>query len=127
MPAKTETQPSESAMKAANDWIVSQMPHPLALRGLSAEKAERLSRSYESQIQRLAALIDSALSQERQQLEGAKWLVWSNEHHAWWCASGLGYTSNRADAGRYSLAEAVDICERANGHTIDPNETIVKE
>lgn len=41
------------------------------------------------------------------------WLVWSNEHGAWWAPSSNGYVENVADAGRYTLANARQICEDA--------------
>lgn len=42
------------------------------------------------------------------------WLIWSNEHSAWWKASRNGYTYNVREAGRYSLADAIKICSSAN-------------
>lgn len=41
------------------------------------------------------------------------WLIWSNEHEAWWRPDGGGYSSDVGDAGRYALADAVKICEAA--------------
>lgn len=41
------------------------------------------------------------------------WLVWSNEHNAWWGPKCCGYTQEEKQAGRYSMAEAMDICEKA--------------
>lgn len=38
------------------------------------------------------------------------WLVWSNEHKAWWGPNGCGYYVDVNSAGRYSYEEAVDIC-----------------
>ena len=37
------------------------------------------------------------------------YLIWSNEHQLWWQADSKGYTSNVAEAGRYTRAEAIDI------------------
>lgn len=34
------------------------------------------------------------------------WLVWSNEHTAWWKPGCLGYTADAEKAGRYTLADA---------------------
>jgi hypothetical protein len=39
-----------------------------------------------------------------------KWLIWSNEHGAWWRPKSAGYTLDRAQAGQYDLREAVEIC-----------------
>jgi hypothetical protein len=42
--------------------------------------------------------------------EVGPWLIWSNEHNAWWGPNGNGYTSLVAHAGRYAMDEAVRIC-----------------
>lgn len=42
------------------------------------------------------------------------WLIWSNEHGAWWRPNAAGYTAFRVAAGRYSYADAVVICDKAN-------------
>lgn len=39
------------------------------------------------------------------------WLVWSNEHRAWWGPNRSGYTSIVERAGRYTLGDALDICD----------------
>jgi hypothetical protein len=41
-----------------------------------------------------------------------KWLIWSIEHNAWWMPHHFGYTNNRAEAGRYTLDEAKEICRQ---------------
>jgi hypothetical protein len=38
------------------------------------------------------------------------WLIWSNEHRAWWRAESCGYTVDIAEAGRYTLAQGLYIC-----------------
>lgn len=38
------------------------------------------------------------------------WLVWSNQHRAWWRAASAGYTIRIDEAGRYCLKEALSIC-----------------
>lgn len=43
-----------------------------------------------------------------------KYLVWSNEHNAWWRPSSSGYTNHIANAGRYGRDEAMKICKGAN-------------
>lgn len=39
-----------------------------------------------------------------------KYLVWSNEHGAWWRANSQGYTMHLAMAGQYERDEALKIC-----------------
>ena len=39
-----------------------------------------------------------------------KYLIWSNEHRAWWRPDSKGYTVNMGGAGRYSRQEALRIC-----------------
>lgn len=56
------------------------------------------------------------------------WLIWSNEHNAWWKSGGLGYTRKRSEAGIFSREEADEICRGANLHLADdvpPYETMV--
>lgn len=43
-----------------------------------------------------------------------EWIIWSNEHSAFWKANRHGYTRLIADAGRYSKEEAEAICRDAN-------------
>lgn len=62
------------------------------------------------------------------QLEDERWLVWSNEHRAWWGWSKSGYVQERSAAGRYSYEEALAIVESANKYRPDaeaPNEAMV--
>jgi len=40
-------------------------------------------------------------------------LVWSNEHRGWWRPQRRGYTRDLAEAGRYSRAQAIEICRGA--------------
>lgn len=37
------------------------------------------------------------------------YVIWSNEHRAWWRADSQGYTVSLASAGRYSRTEAISI------------------
>ncbi|MFI6296747.1 hypothetical protein ACIBEJ_34515 [Nonomuraea sp. NPDC050790] len=39
------------------------------------------------------------------------YLVWSNQHHAYWGQSG-GYTTNWLEAGRYTIEDAAERCGR---------------
>jgi hypothetical protein len=60
--------------------------------------------------------------------QGGTWIVWSNEHNAWWKPSKRGYTNARHEAGRYSFEEACQIVHDANlycGNT--PNEAVVRD
>src|SRR5262245_48351594 len=41
------------------------------------------------------------------------YLIWSNEHDAWWGSARNGYHRRIAHAGRYSRAEAPEICKDA--------------
>ena len=43
------------------------------------------------------------------------YLVWSNEHSAWWGPDHAGYFSRLAFAGRYTREEALAICVGARG------------
>lgn len=44
-----------------------------------------------------------------------KYLVWSNEHRAWWGPEHRGYTRIIANAGRYSRKEAMTIAGTRDG------------
>jgi hypothetical protein len=44
---------------------------------------------------------------------GADWLVFSHEHSAWGRPARRGYTDRTSQAGRYTQAEAREICEKA--------------
>ena len=55
-----------------------------------------------------------------------KWIIWSNEHNAWWNPNEAGYTRSKTAAGRYSFERAKEICDSANEFTGDkPNETML--
>lgn len=58
------------------------------------------------------------------------YLIWSNEHTAWWRPDHAGYCYDIAEAGRYSRDEAIKICKGANygfTHEDNPNEIPVLE
>ena len=58
------------------------------------------------------------------------YLIWSNEHTAWWKRNRYGYTNDRSEAGRFTLAEASEIVQKANCWTEDdlpPQEAMVPE
>lgn len=39
-----------------------------------------------------------------------RWMIWSNEHNAWWRPNSCGYTDLIEQAGLYSYDEAKSIC-----------------
>jgi hypothetical protein len=41
------------------------------------------------------------------------YLIWSNEHRAWWGPARSGYETHAENAGQYSQREAVEICADA--------------
>jgi len=43
-----------------------------------------------------------------------EYLIWSNEHNSWWMPNSCGYTQSSKYAGRYTLEEAIKICNGAN-------------
>jgi len=48
------------------------------------------------------------------------YLIWSEEHEAWWSQSGCGYTCSIYKAGRYTQKQACDIVKKANQY-LDPS------
>lgn len=54
-------------------------------------------------------------------------LIWSIEHGAWWKPRENGYTALRAEAGKYSLKDALRIVRSANiGLHDEPNEAMIE-
>lgn len=49
-----------------------------------------------------------------------KYVIWSEEHGAWWDHPHRGYTRSLEHAHRFSRAEATEIARSANEH-LDPN------
>lgn len=45
----------------------------------------------------------------------ANYVVWSNEHSAWWGPNRAGYYTHLSAAGRYTRDEAIGICRNARG------------
>lgn len=43
-----------------------------------------------------------------------QYLIWSNEHRAWWRPEAQGYSTLISAAGRYDQEEAIEICRNAN-------------
>jgi hypothetical protein len=57
-----------------------------------------------------------------------QYIIWSNEHKAYWRPNAAGYTKAKSQAGRYSLADAIAICDDANLNRDDnqaPQETML--
>jgi hypothetical protein len=52
-----------------------------------------------------------ALAELVRAVESPLWLVWSNEHAAWWGANNRGYYLDIGSAGRYSLKAAQANCQ----------------
>ena len=47
--------------------------------------------------------------------ENQKYLIWSNEHNAWWASNAVGgYSKSIEFARRYNRATALEICNYAN-------------
>lgn len=44
----------------------------------------------------------------------ADYLIWSNQHRAWWRAESAGYTDYLDAAGHYTREEALIICRSAH-------------
>lgn len=47
--------------------------------------------------------------------DGADYVVWSNEHKAWWGPNNRGYANRLGNAGHYTRDEALKICGDARG------------
>lgn len=43
-----------------------------------------------------------------------RYVIWSEEHRAWWSPHRAGYTRSLVDAGRYAKEEADQIVTEAN-------------
>lgn len=55
------------------------------------------------------------------------WLIWSEEHRAWWAPNHNGYVQSRKQAGQYTYEDACDIVKGANRSFNDvPNEAMVR-
>lgn len=61
---------------------------------------------------------------------GERYVVWSNEHRAWWGPNRCGYTLSIAKAGRYSREEALSIARGRDGWRLghsNPDEIAMRE
>ena len=45
-----------------------------------------------------------------------RWIIWSEEHGAWWRPGEMGYTRSIREAGRYKRDHAERIVARANAY-----------
>lgn len=54
-------------------------------------------------------------------MDPLKWLIWSNQHGAWWKPHENGYTKDRNAAGRYDLITAQHHVTMANAF-LDPDQ-----
>jgi hypothetical protein len=50
-----------------------------------------------------------------------QYLVWSNEHRAWWRPKSAGYTRDVRKAGRYDRQTAIEISGTARRGWTEPN------
>lgn len=78
--------------------------------------------------EKVADLTRKALGQFEENYSVRTWLIWSNEHSAWWKPNQNGYTTDITGAGRYAYNVALEICKGANAHNKDagvPNETMI--
>lgn len=60
-----------------------------------------------------AIFIEGALIPQLKKAD--QYLIWSNEHRAWWAPGSNGYVQRLAEAGRYSRQHALQICKDAQG------------
>jgi hypothetical protein len=56
-----------------------------------------------------------------------EWLIWSNEHLAYWKPNRCGYTKFAEEAGIYTFNEAEEICNKANEFLHTDNPKILNE
>jgi hypothetical protein len=66
--------------------------------------------TWPDRIQRYRELLLSMIEESPKDL----YLVWSEEHLAWWKGGSGGYTRSLKEAGRYSYVAAMDIEANAN-------------
>lgn len=48
--------------------------------------------------------------------------IWSIEHNQWWAPHSMGYVSEIATAGIYSLEEAIVLCNFANVYPMEAHD-----
>ena len=57
--------------------------------------------------------INECISRGADAVAGKTYVVWSNEHRAWWRPNSSGYTRHVERAGRYTRDEALSISFKA--------------
>jgi len=100
------------------------------LESLPAEpmsKAElQLLAQVEDALDRRAVIVAiKGVSNEQPVNESHDWLIWSYQHNAWWRPGRMGYTHDPNKVGRYTVTEALAICNEANRYSRQINETMV--
>lgn len=75
-------------------------------------------------------LLDEVVDLERERdelfavIESPTWLIWSNEHRAWWRPDCRGYTHRVEEAGRYTFEDALSKCGPMTRPGMIPDEMI---
>lgn len=64
----------------------------------------------------------ASLKARVEELESEDYLVWSNQHRAWWRPNSCGYTTDIRSAGRYSRDEAISISGQSRDGWGKPND-----
>lgn len=57
-----------------------------------------------------------------------KFYIWCHQRNQFWKPERMGYTTNRSEAGKYDLDEAIEIVEQANMHCLHdeiPEESMI--
>lgn len=87
----------------------------VTLTDISPDPAGTLAERTVLKIFEVAAKALASLSLPPVRDEAGEYLIWSNEHRAWWRPKSQGYTVKTKAAGRYSRAEALSICRARDG------------
>lgn len=79
--------------------------------------------------EKAARVITECAQMLRSGRDGESYLIWSNQHRAWWNPASAGYTMYAELAGRYSRDEAIKICNGRDGWRVaqPPDEIPVRE
>jgi hypothetical protein len=60
--------------------------------------------------QRSISLVIDDMHERSMAMASGEYLIWSNEHGAWWRSGSQGYTTSLQQAGRYSREDAIVKC-----------------
>jgi hypothetical protein len=65
---------------------------------------------------RLLSRLESAMANYKRtkSMEEELYIIWSEEHGAWWVSGGWGYTRSMFLAGKYTKKETDEILHKAN-------------